>query len=101
MPTVKEYDSQGHLSEGDVSLDNPTNPTVVWIHIKASKTDPFSSWCMSTLVRRVSSGRCSRLPGGERKRSRPLFPFCIRIPSVLGVIGQAHEDSSSSPWYRH
>ena len=41
VPSVKEYDPQAHLSEGDVSLDNPINPTIVRVHIKASKTDPF------------------------------------------------------------
>ena len=38
---MREYDPDGHLSEGDVSLDSQSEPSVIRIHIKASKTDPF------------------------------------------------------------
>ena len=38
---MREYDPEGHLSEGDVSLNSRSNPSVVRVHIKASKTDPF------------------------------------------------------------
>ena len=34
-------DPEAHLSDGDVSLDSQSNPTVVRVRIKASKTDPF------------------------------------------------------------
>lgn len=37
----KEYDPEAHLSDGDVSLDSQSNPSVVRVRIKASKTDPF------------------------------------------------------------
>ena len=38
---MKEYHPEGHLSDGDVALDSQKNSTVVRVHIKASKTDPF------------------------------------------------------------
>lgn len=38
VPSLREY---GHLSEGDVAIDSRSNPSVVRMHIKASKTDPF------------------------------------------------------------
>ena len=41
VPSVREYDIEGHLSEGDVSLDSQSEPSVVRVHIKASKMDPF------------------------------------------------------------
>ena len=41
VPSAKEYDPGGHLSEGDVTLDNVSAPTLVQVRIKASKTDPF------------------------------------------------------------
>lgn len=41
VPSMREYDPEGHLSEGDVSLNSRSNPSVVRVHIKASKTDPF------------------------------------------------------------
>ena len=41
VSSMDEYDPEADLSEGDVSLDDLVNPTVVRVHIKASKTDPF------------------------------------------------------------
>ena len=41
VPSTKEYDREGQLSEGGVAIDSRSNPTVVRVHIKASKTDPF------------------------------------------------------------
>ena len=41
VPSQKDYDSEAHLSEGDVALDSLSSPTVVRVHIKTSKTDPF------------------------------------------------------------
>ena len=41
VPSLKEYDPEGHLSVGDVALDSQTDPAVVTVHIKESKTDPF------------------------------------------------------------
>ena len=38
---MTEYNPEGHLSEGDISLHSLTEPSVVRVHIKASKTDPF------------------------------------------------------------
>ena len=35
------YDPGAHLSVGDVTLDDRSNPTLVQVNIKASKTDPF------------------------------------------------------------
>lgn len=41
LVSQSEYDPETHLSEGDVALDSLVHPSVVRIHIKASKTDPF------------------------------------------------------------
>ena len=41
VPSMKDYDPEAHLSEGDVALDKLLNPSVARVHIKASKTDPF------------------------------------------------------------
>lgn len=38
---MSKYDPESHLSEEDVSLDSLIEPSVVCIHTKASKTDPF------------------------------------------------------------
>ena len=41
LTSGQEFDPEADLSEGDVALDDPANPTVIRVHIKASKTDPF------------------------------------------------------------
>ena len=39
MPTAKAFDPTIHLTPRDVSVDNPSNPTVLKIHLKYLKTD--------------------------------------------------------------
>jgi len=41
IPTQHAYNDSIHLSLEDVALDNRLTPTVVWLTIKQSKTDPF------------------------------------------------------------
>lgn len=41
IPSLEAYDSAIHLSLGDIALDSRTTPTIVWLTIKQSKTDPF------------------------------------------------------------
>ena len=41
LTSGRQFDPEADLSEGDVALDDLVNPTVVRVHIKASKTDPF------------------------------------------------------------
>ena len=41
VPSQLAYDASYHLNVTDVSANHPSNPTIVHIRIKASKTDPF------------------------------------------------------------
>jgi len=41
LPSQQAYDSSVHLSLNDVALDNRSNPTIIWLMIKQSETDPF------------------------------------------------------------
>ena len=41
VPSLKEYDADQHLSVGDVALDAVKTPSLVWVSLKAFKTDPF------------------------------------------------------------
>ena len=41
MPSLWAYDSDDHLSVGDVALDSLSSPSVCQVRIKASKTYPF------------------------------------------------------------
>jgi len=37
------FDSSTHLAWGDIAVDNPTNPTMLRVHLKRSKTDQFGT----------------------------------------------------------
>ena len=41
VPSIHQYDPDFHLSQADVTLDNRQAPSLVQLHIKQSKTDPF------------------------------------------------------------
>ena len=41
IPNLDAYDPSVHLSLEDVALDSRTAPTIIWLTIKQSKTDPF------------------------------------------------------------
>ena len=41
VPSQDAYDPTSHLSFNDIAVDAHTNPTVMEIRVKASKTDPF------------------------------------------------------------
>ena len=37
IPTLTSYDSMVHLNYSDISVDNPTNPSIVKVRLKRSK----------------------------------------------------------------
>lgn len=41
IPSASAYDASTHLNPSDISVDVPSQPTVVQLKIKQSKTDPF------------------------------------------------------------
>ena len=41
VPSEMAYDAGAHLNFADVAIDDPKNPTLMRIRLKASKTDPF------------------------------------------------------------
>ena len=43
VPTSNSYDSSRHLSVEDVAVDSHTNPTMMAVKLKISKTDPFGT----------------------------------------------------------
>ena len=45
IQSSKSYDASVHLNYADVRFDNPSNPSMMQVHIKASKTDPFRMGC--------------------------------------------------------
>ena len=41
VPCESGFDPSSHLSWGDLAVDNPGQPSVMSVRLKASKTDPF------------------------------------------------------------
>ena len=41
VPTVQGYDPEVHLNLGDIAQDSHTAPSLIQVHIKQSKIDPF------------------------------------------------------------
>lgn len=41
VPKMEEYEPDIHLCQGDICVGSHSNPTLLQIQIKASKTDPF------------------------------------------------------------
>ena len=41
IPDASSYDPTVHLNFQDISIDNPNDPQIICVKIKASKTDPF------------------------------------------------------------
>jgi len=76
VPSMREYDPEGHLSEGDVTLDSLTAPTVVQVHIKASKTDPFRKG-VSVYLGRTNNDLC---PVGAVAALTPFSSVTTRPP---------------------
>ena len=57
VPSDQGYDSTVHLSLSDISVDNPADPGILGVRLKASKTDPFRKG-ISLFIGRVSSDIC-------------------------------------------
>ena len=90
VPSLRAYDSDGHLSVGDVGLDSLSSPSVCQVHNKASKTDPFRKGVMVYLG--ASGDRlcqvaalaaylvvCGQSPG-------PFFRFASGVPLSREVL---------------
>ena len=57
VPSDSCFDASTHLAWGDVAVNDPANPTVISIKLKASKTDPFCQG-ITLFIGRVSSDLC-------------------------------------------
>ena len=57
IPSDKGYDPTAHLSFFDIAVDNMANPSIMQVHIKTSKTDPFQKG-VSIYVGRTGNNLC-------------------------------------------
>lgn len=107
VPSPATYDPEVHLNLGDLALDNHSNPSVIRIAIKQSKTDPFrqgvhiflgSTESVVCPVRAIIRylGICNPEPG-------PLFTTSTGVPltraylvtNLQAAIRQAGLDESA------
>ena len=79
VPSDSAFDPSVHLSWGDLAVDNPMNPTIMSVRLKASKTDPFRKG-ITLYICRVSSDLCPVSAMlvylvSRGKKAGPLFAF--------------------------
>jgi len=75
-PTHHAYNDSIHLSLEDVTLDGRLTPTVVWLTIKQSKTDPF----------RKGAQLCLGLTGSVVCPIKALLPYLALRGSEPGFL---------------
>ena len=84
VPSLREYDPESHLSEGDVTLDKLSVPTLVQVRIKASKTDPFRKGVVIYLGRTGNDlcpvGAIAAYLAVRGRHPGPFFKFVTGAP---------------------
>ena len=53
----KVLNPNDHLALGDITVDYKMNPSIIWVRLKRSKTDPFC-WGMDVFVGRTRNALC-------------------------------------------
>ena len=81
VPSDSAFDPAAHLTFDDVKVDNITNPTLLKIRLKASKTDPFRNGIdivvgKTNKKQTMSAHSCTGIPGCTREWPR----VSVQIP---------------------
>ena len=76
-PSEVLCDSSEHLTFADIAVNYRDNPTILRVHLKASKTDPFRS-------------------GVDDKTGNDLCPVAAMV-NYLARRGSRHQDSKGAP----
>ena len=79
IPDDSSFDPSVHLCWGDLAVDNPIDPAILSVTLKASKTDPFRR-SITLYIGRVASDLCPvsavlAYLVARGKRPGPLFMF--------------------------
>ena len=97
------FDPSVNLAMDDMAIDNPTNPTLVRVSIKASKTDPFRKGVSIFLGRTYNDINCSTpcIPGCPRPaKFQSSVPFQRRLLPHTSAFRGACENSSAAIWHK-
>ncbi len=111
-PSTAAFDLTVHLSDADIAIDNPSNPQLLHMHLKQSKTDqlregiaifvartsndlcPASAMIAYLAIRSAAHGPLFRFADGSAL-SRVRFVSHIRSArSTLGLDGSAYAGHS-------
>lgn len=90
VPSADAYDPASHLSLNDVALDSHTNPSMVRLVIKQSKTDPFHQG-MEIFVGQSSTAVCPvqallQYIGIRPATPGPLFVLSTGLPLTRAYL---------------
>ena len=105
VPSQGAYDPSAHLSFNDIAVNDPTDPTLMEIRVKASKTDPFRNG-VNLYVGRTNNELCPiaamtaylAIRGGsegplfrfENGRSLTRERFVAKVREALAAAGINH-----------
>ena len=84
VPSDSAFDPAAHLTFDNVKVDNITNPTLLKIRLKASKTDPFRNG-IDIVVGRTNNKLCPVL---WRQSARPW----AELDSTQRLIRATHSE---------
>ena len=99
IPNDKAYDYSIHLSPGDIATDSHTNPTMLQVHLKTSKTDTHRKGPTVTVDRtRDQLYQCSSsLPCHKRDHTRTMEYPLQRHALSLSSDSLYHKLASMPP----
>ena len=98
VPSQSAYNPDIHLSIADVSLDSQTNPQVVAIRIKASKTNPFHKG-VTIIILRTDLYR--GMPGSHHSQLHRGLGHHPRSPLQVQRRFTSHQRHLSPPDSHH
>lgn len=78
------FDPDAHLTAADLAMDCLSNPSIISMGIKRSKTDPFLNG-HTVCIGRTDNNLCPVTAllsylASKKENSGPLFKFCNRLP---------------------
>ena len=108
MPSLREYDAECHLSEGDVTVDSTAAPSIIQVRIKApyrkgvsvylGRTDndlcPVAAVTAYLAVRGRGPGPFFRLEGGAPLSRELLVKRCCKQGALMSRSIQATASKS-------
>ena len=88
----RSFDPSVNLVMGNIAVDNPANPTLVRVSIKASKTDPFRKG-VSIFLGRTYNDICQL-----QHSTHTWLPKASKVPVLCSVSKTAATSHISVSW---